>query len=196
MEEYISPLLHADAKSYTTAREFLTRNQSFFTVTLDRPTYTSPAESTPITALQTAAATFTLVPDGLWTIETHRANIAAYIGTPPATRPASDTTITAAMSPEPSPTPAFKALDKAFKKDLYRYLRWALSGGAPGPGIPETLEILGREESVRRIRDAQRLTAPPKAGCRVPKGAGLDKLKEGGNAWMGSLAGVGGGKES
>ena len=80
------------------------------------------------------------------------------------------------------------AADKAFKKELYHYLRWALSASAPGPGIPETMAILGRDESVRRLQEARELTrelaASADAGAQKVKGA----IKEGDISWMGSLA--------
>lgn len=77
------------------------------------------------------------------------------------------------------------AADKRFKKELYHYLRWALSAGAPGPGIPETMRILGRAESVRRLEEGRRLTAELAEGGQGQtqgEGQGQDK------AWMGSLA--------
>lgn len=64
-----------------------------------------------------------------------------------------------------------KAADKTFKRELYHYLRWALSAGAPGPGIPETMEILGRAETVRRLQEAKELSM----------GKSADR------SWMGSL---------
>lgn len=68
------------------------------------------------------------------------------------------------------------AADKRFKKELYHYLRWALSGGNPGPGIPETMAILGRAESIRRLDEGRRLTGE------------LEAQEQDGRAWMGSLA--------
>lgn len=50
--------------------------------------------------------------------------------------------------------------EKIFKKELYHYLRWALSAGAPGPGIPETMMILGPTECKRRITEAIGLSHP------------------------------------
>ena len=43
---------------------------------------------------------------------------------------------------------------KTWKRELYHYLRWALLGGKRGPGIAETMDILGRETCVKRIQDA------------------------------------------
>jgi glutamyl-tRNA synthetase len=129
-------------------------------------------------ALHTAAAALTLVPPTHWTIETHRFNIASYDGSGSVVLPEVESSATGAPA-------APVATDKVFKKELYHYLRWALSASAPGPGIPETMAILGREETVRRIQDAKASTQSlvPSAGRRVPKGT----LPED-NSWMGTLA--------
>ena len=37
---------------------------------------------------------------------------------------------------------------------MQHFLRWALSGGRPGPRLISTMAILGREVSLRRIEDA------------------------------------------
>ncbi|PKX99458.1 glutamate--tRNA ligase MSE1 [Aspergillus novofumigatus IBT 16806] len=191
LAEYIPPLLKADAKSYTNASEFVQRNSTFFTTILTRTPYTpistQNGTTIPITALHTAAAALTLVPASHWTIETHRSNIASYDGSaavlPPPT-PASP----GENAPESTDADAEKArvnADKGFKKELYHYLRWALSAGAPGPGIPETMEILGRAESLRRLQEARELTAEA-SPVRVPKRSQSQQGED--TTWMGSLA--------
>lgn len=181
LSEYITPLLRADAKSYTTAQEFVERNLTFFTTKLDRVPYI-PASTTsdstpsvPMLALHTAAAALTLVPPSHWDIETHRFNISSYDGSE------------SVVLPEGSDS-STKALDKTFKKELYHYLRWALSASAPGPGIPETMTILGRDETLRRLQDAKTLTQclVPRVGRRVPKSSGNSKETDD-RSWMGSL---------
>ncbi|KAJ5098132.1 hypothetical protein N7532_005133 [Penicillium argentinense] len=188
LDEYITPLLRADAKSYTTASEFVERNSTFFTKELDRSPYTpastpltsssssTPSASIPMQALHTAAAAFALVPSAHWTEETHRMNISSYDGSESVELPA-----------ELADAPI--AMDKLFKKELYHYIRWALSASAPGPGIPETMTILGREETVRRLQDAKALTQSlvPQTGRRVPKSS-ANKEKDADQSWMGSLA--------
>lgn len=187
LSEYVAPLLRADAKSYTTASEFLERNSTFFTTELDRPPYTpastplspsdlTPTASIPMVSLHTAAAAFTLVPSAHWTLETHRTNITSYDGSESVLLPS-----------ELQDAPI--AVDKLFKKELYHYLRWALSASAPGPGIPETMAILGRDETVRRLQEAKALTQSlvPAVGRRVPKSSG-NKEKNADQSWMGSLA--------
>ncbi|KAF9892515.1 Glutamate--tRNA ligase mitochondrial [Aspergillus nanangensis] len=183
LAEYISPLLQADAKSFTNAEDFVQRNSTFFTRTLNRPDYAPVSDAPiPLATVHTAAAALTLVPESHWTIETHRFNINAYDGSGIF---ADETPAHEAVNDEKSRTNA----DKAFKKELYHYLRWALSASAPGPGIPETMSILGRKESVRRLEEARALTkdmaAASSAGpAQKVKGA----LKDGDISWMGSLA--------
>lgn len=182
LSEYITPLLRADAKSYTTAQEFVERNSTFFTTELDRAAYTPSSTSSnstpsvPMLALHTAAAALTLVPPSHWDIETHRFNISSYDG--------SESVV---LSAEGDSSP--KTTDKIFKKELYHYLRWALSASAPGPGIPETMTILGRDETLRRLQDAKTLTQSlvPQVGRRVPKSSGNNQATDD-RSWMGSLA--------
>ncbi|GLA45241.1 hypothetical protein CBS147343_10845 [Aspergillus niger] len=183
LQTYIAPLLRADAKSYTNAADFTTRNSTFFTQSLTRSPYTPSSTTNTIllTSLHTASLALTLVPPAHWTLETHRANITAYDGTTP-----DDSSPTDTLTPEES-TKAQKAADKAFKKELYHYLRWALSAGAPGPGIPETMAILGREETVRRVQEAKELTAHLVPGPTRRVKQGVESLGED-RSWMGSLA--------
>lgn len=37
---------------------------------------------------------------------------------------------------------------------INRYFRWALAGGHPGPGIPFTMAVLGREFTIKRLEEA------------------------------------------
>ncbi|RJE24309.1 Glutamyl-tRNA synthetase [Aspergillus sclerotialis] len=201
LEAYIGPLLRADAKSYTTAQEFVQRNSTFFTTTLKRPPY-SPASSSnekpspageqtqtqthtvPISALHTAAAALSFVPESHWNVETHRYNISSYDGSDTVI-PTSRSEHSSSSDPGVSPEKGKIAADKTFKKELYHYLRWALSASAPGPGIPETMEILGRVETVRRLREAKELTAS------MAGRPGQNQAKDGkeeDRSWMGSLA--------
>ena len=35
------------------------------------------------------------------------------------------------------------------------YIRWALTGGLPGPAIPFTMDLLGREVTMQRLEEAK-----------------------------------------
>lgn len=196
LKDHVALLLRADAKSFTNTDGFLARNATFFMPTIQRANYI-PASNRdlsspiPLSALHTAAAALSLVPESHWTIEIHRSNISSYnaeTSIPDSTSSSSSTTSTLAASPEvtnpkepvngtaspATPQKAGATTDKIFKKELYHYLRWALSAGAPGPGIPETMAILGRNETLRRLDDARQLTLP---AAKASLGANMSSLR-------------------
>ena len=45
-------------------------------------------------------------------------------------------------------------LAKASRASVQHYLRWALTGGRPGPTLMATMSILGRDVSLKKIEDA------------------------------------------
>lgn len=45
-------------------------------------------------------------------------------------------------------------LAKASRSSVQHFLRWALTGGRPGPTLMLTMSILGRDVSLKRIEDA------------------------------------------
>jgi len=57
---------------------------------------------------------------------------------------------------------------KTWKRTLYHYLRWALLGGKQGPGIAESLEVLGREACLERIRTANLVLRELEVGRSKP----------------------------
>ncbi|PYH90273.1 glutamyl-tRNA synthetase [Aspergillus ellipticus CBS 707.79] len=148
--EYVGAILRADAKSYTNAPDFVARNATFFADDVTRPEY-EPTTDVPIQDLHTSVAAITFIPEDQWTLENLRANIEACAPPPP--RIPDDLTPDQALKLQERTT-------KTFKKALYHYLRWALSGGNHGPGMPDTLHILGYHESVRRLNEARKLTKP------------------------------------
>lgn len=116
-----------------------------------------------------------LVPPSHWSVETHHFNIESYDG--------SESVIT--LATESDSQTASPALDNVFRKQLYHYLRWALSASAPGAGIADTMVILGRDETLRRLQEAKAAsqTSGPSDGTRIPKGTLPDD-----QSWMGTLA--------
>ena len=114
-----------------------------------------------------------------WTTRTHRANLESLeLGIEPSKSPT--------LESETDPTTASKANKKA-KSALYHWLRGALLNGAAGPGIPETMEILGRDICVQRIqaavllsRDAATAKDKPAVSVRVAKGTAGKEGQQGG----------------
>ncbi|EFR04814.1 glutamyl-tRNA synthetase [Nannizzia gypsea CBS 118893] len=186
LEKHVASLLREGARSYTTAEEFIAQNETFFTQTIDRPSYTSAAvaknpssePAIPISTLHTAAAVLTMIPEEHWTAEVHRANIASYIF--------SDASVSALNRDA-----AIAKAEQEARKELFHYLRWALSGGAPGIGIPNTMEILGRDETVRRLQDAREATKALLPQKKMPSKKSASTTGEAeSKSWMGSLAGL------
>ena len=46
---------------------------------------------------------------------------------------------------------------KKYNAAVYHYLRWALTGVTSGVGVTEAMVFLGREETIRRMREARRV---------------------------------------
>ena len=44
---------------------------------------------------------------------------------------------------------------KRVGKSINNYLRWALTGGLSGPGMPVTMELLGRDITLERLEEAK-----------------------------------------
>lgn len=130
----IASMLKAESLRFISAQDFADRVGIFIAPHSRWPTLELDS-SLLLKDLRTAASSLCLTPDGLWTKEVHRANI---------------------LNLRVDGDEKFEAAEtrKQWKKQLYQYLRWALLGGAAGPSIPETLEILGRVVSVQRIQRA------------------------------------------
>ena len=48
-----------------------------------------------------------------------------------------------------------RRVTKAWSRVLHQYLRWAISAGRPGPDGAETMRILGRQETITRLKTAR-----------------------------------------
>jgi glutamyl-tRNA synthetase len=135
----------------------------------DLPRLTVSEDVSTAAEIRTAASTLLLTPAAQWTTRTNRANLESLeFGPDPSKSPP--------LEPETDPLVISKANKKA-KSALYHWLRWALLNGAAGPGIPDTMEILGRDICVQRIqaavllcRDAATARDRPAVSVRVAKG--------------------------
>ncbi|ESZ94556.1 hypothetical protein SBOR_5046 [Sclerotinia borealis F-4128] len=53
--------------------------------------------------------------------------------------------------------PAQKVIEKSWTKLVHGYIRWAIAGGLSGPDSTEMMAILGREETLERLRVAKKI---------------------------------------
>ncbi|KAI9051524.1 hypothetical protein LZ554_004570 [Drepanopeziza brunnea f. sp. 'monogermtubi'] len=166
-EEYIHAILMADAQNYQTPSDFITRSHYFFSA----PTAVELAEKVPNLKLRNVPPgvpfvpdldTITLFrsiyqhPDEEWTVEHTRGKIAWIIkqGT---------TMSLVALNEDQGETGtsggegAEKLISQAWGKLVHGYLRWAIAGSVPGPDGAQTMQILGREETVERLELAEKV---------------------------------------
>jgi len=133
LKEVVASLLRAKSLPYRSAPEYAAQCAVFLNAPPARPPY-QPSDIKVLPSLRVAAATLCLPPDANWTADVHRSNMGS-------------------LQPGLSDERDLKA-EKAWRRELYHYLRWALLGGAAGPGLPETMEILGRATCLERIHSA------------------------------------------
>ncbi len=154
LEGVVGHMLRADWKAYTTAAAFTRRCSNFFKPLQEFRSYEMLSTDFPLSALRVAAASFLLIPDQLWTAAVHRENIAAV--KPPGVRIGAESDQAAEEM-------------KAWKKEIYHFLRWSLMGGASGPPLPDLMEILGRDVCSERINGAIRKTLEQEQAGPVEK---------------------------
>ncbi|ETI23340.1 glutamate-tRNA ligase [Cladophialophora carrionii CBS 160.54] len=133
LRDLIAQLLQIESLHYRSPAQFADQCALFFEP-VRRPVELDVGDPALFHPLRVAASTLTLVPASSWTKQVHHSHLRALEASPP-----TETTATAA---------------KTWKRELYHYLRWAVLGGRQGPGLAESLEILGRDTCIRRIQDA------------------------------------------
>ena len=143
LEDVVGLMLRADWKSYTTAEAFARRSSSFFNPLPELPSYEVLNSDYPLSALRVAAASLLLIPDQIWTTAVLRDNISAI--KPPGTATGAETNETVDST-------------KAWKKEVYHFLRWSLACGTSGPPLPDLMDIMGRDVCYERINRAIKKT--------------------------------------
>ncbi|OAP57090.1 glutamate-tRNA ligase [Fonsecaea erecta] len=135
LRDVLANLLRAESLHYRSPSQFAEQCSLFFEPVTLGDLEVSDVEL--LHPLRVAASTLALIPEQSWTRDTHLAHLRALEASSPAAAAADE-------SVDP----------RTWKRELYHYLRWALLGGRQGPGIAETLEILGRGTCIQRIQDA------------------------------------------
>lgn len=190
--EYVEKMVYADAASmnYTTPQNFIERNKFFFTT----PTADFMRETVPALRLRKLPAGFDFsgsyvgptllvamqrfneLEGSQWTQATLKELTKEAIR--------QGTKVTMSL-PVKEPLPAVddreetvekakeveKWIEKSWGRLVHGYVRWAVVGGMPGPEGAETMEILGREECLKRLDMAR----------EVAMGI-VDKVKDGAEA--------------
>ena len=165
--DYVHDILWADAKKYTSPDEFVERNIYFFsTPTSEALVQSIPAfklHNVPALAFQppTSAfcllfATFSEIPHENWTTPELKSWISS-ITEQASSRSFPELAHQNKQWNQEEHRTATIQWSKAWNKLIHQYLRWALMAAMPGPDGAESMRILGRDESLKRLNLAEEL---------------------------------------
>lgn len=140
LEARVAAVLRVDAVNYTTPEQFLERNSYFFCDEPRKDWMPGPNDHQLKDAIGLLNSTFRTVTPEQWD-ERHLKHVFD--------RVTNDMSVQCDQEEGPQSDKGKLALSS-----VQHFLRWALSGGRPGPRLISTMAILGREVSLRRIEDA------------------------------------------
>jgi glutamyl-tRNA synthetase len=171
-ESYITRLVQLDARNYTNAPEFIERNKYFFQAPNEQNLLTSKPSghlhhmSKDMSSvvhqdevLQQVLSNLEIIPPDEWTTDRIREVINAII-----TEKTNESLKILEEGHFPDAEKSRKLAAKSWSKLVHGYIRWAIAAGVPGPDGTESMAILGREETLSRLRKALRILnkEPPK----------------------------------
>lgn len=146
LKDRIKALLHLDAQSYTTPQEFFDRHAYVFRSVSRKPYLPGPIDrEKTITAddVDIINHYFDQVSTGEWTesgVNWAISKIVLHISGVESLDSKSETDL--------------KEIRKA-NAAVSRYLRWVITGGQSGPGVPAIAELIGRNIILERLREAE-----------------------------------------
>jgi glutamyl-tRNA synthetase len=131
LRDVVASMLQSDSLAYRSPAGFAEKCSVF--VTPPRRPKLDIDDTSLLRELQVAATALTFIPEEMWNSAVLSQNLAELNAVQDVSDP--------------------KAMRK-WKGQLYHYLRWALLSGAPGPTIPQTMEILGKAVCQDRMQRA------------------------------------------
>jgi len=160
-EIFIKSILCRDASSYTNPTEFIIRNTYFFVA----PTSETLTATIPPLKLHKVPAgithsfrpetilpffnNFSEIPEPDWNATEIKSWINSII------EQGAMRSVSELGELQPSPEEQEYIVRKAWSKLVHQYLRWAISASMPGPDGAETMKILGKDETIRRLDKAK-----------------------------------------
>ncbi|KAF8852268.1 glutamyl-tRNA synthetase [Acephala macrosclerotiorum] len=160
-ESYVRDILIADAQNYTTPTEFTARNIYFFVRPGKKKLRQSPPalklHNVPSTINPFSSCTLALfrnlssIPDSEWNLASIKEMTNFIINRGVLT------SMEEAKASKHVEEGTEAVVKKAWSKLIYGYLRWATFGGNQGPDGSETMRILGKEEIVARLENAEKV---------------------------------------
>ena len=140
LEARVAAVLREDAVNYTTPKQFLERNSYFFCDESRKDWMPRSNDHQLKDAVGLLNSTFRAVTSEQWD-EEHLKYVFDRIANDMSVRWDQEESLRSDKG-------------RSALSTVQHFLRWALSGGRPGPRLISTMAILGREVSLRRIEDA------------------------------------------
>ncbi|MCJ1259084.1 Glutamate--tRNA ligase mitochondrial [Lignoscripta atroalba] len=157
--EYVAAVLRLDAKQYTSPEAFVSRNRFFFLPLWETGSRFAQSEQTrdhnkqEDGAIASAARKFADIPPSRWTTTSLREKTIAIVDEICKMR----YTWNCADSEEPKGPRDSREANKVFN----HWLRQAIMGGLPGPSMPDTMALLGRDVTLSRLHRGARFVTEP-----------------------------------
>ena len=134
-KEFVAAILRADAKQFTTPESFFERSKCFFESPLKQGTRYEPAAGHLVVEVITKR--LFAIPEERWNEN--------------CLREACDASVQTIVESDETSTSWGDEPEKAIRGSLNHYLRGAIMASRPGPPMATTMEILGRDETLRRL---------------------------------------------
>lgn len=158
IKEYLPKLLKEDARNYTNATEFIERNKYFF----ETPDRQSILDSKPSVSLNQVPRGVRNLPssEGLASAVSFLQHITEEDWSANTIRICINSIVETKTEESLDEVSRYSKLDEkltkrqatdAWSRLIYRYLRWALNASRPGPSDASLMEIIGREETLKRL---------------------------------------------
>ena len=144
LESYVASILKVDAKHIAFVADFWDRHLGFFddAVIRDRPANNASSRG----LITKAIALLSAIPDSSWDkVRIGEAIDALVLGYD---EPKPE--LEASMTEQQEESKAYKAASSHVSREI----RWATMGGRSGPPMQTTMEILGRDQTLKRLRDS------------------------------------------
>ncbi|OWP07160.1 glutamyl-tRNA synthetase [Marssonina coronariae] len=187
-EDFIRLILYTDAQNYQNPADFVNRNEYMFAA----PTEARLREKVPSLKLHnipsgvpfvpapesiTLFSNLSVIPDEDWNLDTLRERIAWII------KQGMNMSIVALneeqrRSADYSTDQLEQVVKKSWAKLLHGYLRWAVMAGQPGLDGAETMAILGRDETVKRLKLADAVLRKSWKDAEKDDGAKYDVVRD------------------
>lgn len=148
MQRYIAALLRIDSKQYTSAKDFVERNWYFFNPLepIRKPQIAENILEEEKGLVTSALRHFNALSENQWSNDSIKQALQSITMEVYHQNHGSQDAENGVLSKD------LKDINRA----LYHWLRQAILGGYPGPGMPDSMVLLGRNHTLRRLYGASR----------------------------------------